>query len=65
MFSQKKVLKDFAKRWRNRHGAVEVLAKDEFMNRLWEHAIGWDWKIQKMFYDINENAYYCIVALEG
>lgn len=51
--------------WREDWTLIKTMTKDEFMNRLWEHAIGWDWKIQRMFYDINENAYYCIVALEG
>ena len=51
--------------WREDWTLIETMTKDEFMDRLWEHAIGWDWKIQRMFYDINENAYYCIVALEG
>lgn len=51
--------------WREDWTLIETMTKDEFMNRLWEHAIGWDWKIQRMFYDINENAYYCIVALEN
>ena len=42
---------------------IESMTKDDFLDKLWNSAIGYDWKIQRMFYDLNENAYYCIVTL--
>lgn len=51
--------------WRDDWEKIQDMGKDEFMDELWEHAIGWEWKIQRMFYDLNENAYYCIVSLKS
>ena len=43
---------------------IENMTKDDFLDKLWDSAIGYDWKIQRLFYDLNENAYYCIVTLD-
>ena len=49
--------------WRQDWIEIESMTKDDFLDKLWNSAIGYDWKIQRMFYDLNENAYYCIVTL--
>lgn len=43
---------------------METMTKQEFLEELYDDAYGYDWKINKMFYDINVNAYYCIVELD-
>ena len=49
--------------WRQDWIEIESMTKDDFLDKLWNSAIGYDWKIQRLFYDLNENAYYCIVTL--
>ena len=50
--------------WRFDWIEIENMTKDDFLDKLWDSAIGYDWKIQRLFYDLNENAYYCIVTLD-
>ena len=40
------------------------MTNDDFLDKLWYSAIGYNWKIKRLFYDLNENAYYCIVTLD-
>lgn len=49
--------------WRENWTEIKNMTKDDFMDELWDRAIGYNWKIKRMFYDLNENAYYCIVEL--
>lgn len=50
--------------WRQDWIEIESMTKDDFLDKLWNSAIGYNWKIKRMFYDLNENAYYCIVELD-
>lgn len=50
--------------WRLDWIAIENMTKDDFLDKLWISAIGYNWKIKRLFYDLNENAYYCIVTLD-
>lgn len=50
--------------WRQDWIEIESMTKDDFLDKLWNSAIGYDWKIYRLFYDLNENAYYCIVTLD-
>ena len=50
--------------WRFDWIEIENMTKDDFLDKLWNSAIGYNWKITRLFYDLNENAYYCIVALD-
>ena len=39
------------------------MTKEKFIEDLWDNAFGYRWRVKEMFYDISENVYYCIVAL--
>ena len=50
--------------WREDWTKIKNMTKYDFLEELWDSAIGYNWKIQRLFYDLNENAYYCIVTLD-
>lgn len=50
--------------WREDWTKIKNMTKYDFLEELWDSAIGYNWKIKRLFYDLNENAYYCIVTLD-
>ena len=40
--------------WREDWTKIKNMTKYDFLEELWDSAIGYNWKIQRLFYDLNE-----------